>query len=283
MTFNVYLLNMLSHPELVSIKNDQNYLDPYGYAPVANIDHNIMSTLALGEPLIYGREGTCDINTIVAIHPTPNHEGEYGEIPKSEEEIGSIMDVGGYVGGFSRYALEYDGSRPLVIFEPMESNVGMIQKNLEAYKDSIVQKFLFKFAVGYSRNVLIRGDIMSDVHKYMGGTLYDIQGKPFNEDGTDLPEAHSMVRSLDLKEVLLLNQVCTGFEDVFFMKIDCEGGEYPLFENASTEDIRKIKYIVGEFHLDNVEHGNPYNLILKHGYEEYKKPNHSVYFFRRID
>ena len=92
------------------------------------------------------------------------------------------------------------------------------------------------------------------------------------------------VKSIDLDELLLLNEICTGAKDVFFMKIDCEGGEYPLFENASRESVRKIKYIVGEFHAASIE--APDYMFLKHGYERYTIWSHDangLFAYKRID
>lgn len=59
-----------------------------------------------------------------------------------------------------------------------------------------------------------------------------------------------------------------GTKQIFFMKIDCEGGEYPFFEPATTDQIRHIKYVVGEFHKAAVE--APDYMFLKHGYERFK-------------
>lgn len=57
------------------------------------------------------------------------------------------------------------------------------------------------------------------------------------------------------------NKKTKNFNDYFkyynniFMKLDIEGGEYPLFESISDQDLKKIKQLVIEFH-------NPQQIII---------------------
>lgn len=46
-----------------------------------------------------------------------------------------------------------------------------------------------------------------------------------------------------------LNKIIDGFSKVDFLKIDCEGCEYQIFQNASQETLNKIKYLAMEAHL----------------------------------
>ena len=44
-----------------------------------------------------------------------------------------------------------------------------------------------------------------------------------------------------------------SIEHIDFMKIDCEGGEYDIFQQENLEFLKTVKKIVIEFHLDTLE------------------------------
>ena len=44
-----------------------------------------------------------------------------------------------------------------------------------------------------------------------------------------------------------------SIEQIDFMKIDCEGGEYDIFTDENSEFLQSVKKIVIEFHLDTLE------------------------------
>ena len=260
---------MLSRQDLFQLKQNYNYLAK-DY-PLVNIKDKIREEIfpwPEGE-LMYSRFDACDRNTILAIT-----EGkEYGHIPEEPQYPGSIIDIGSYVGGFVRQAIKAKQNRPIIAIEPMISNVAMVQRNARAIADQNDDMYLFNVAVGDSGHINIKAHDESDnnPHRYMGNTVPD-------------GESNERVTSLSLEELLILNEACCQTKNIFFMKIDCEGGEYPLFENVTTDQIRNIKYIVGEFHRTTIE--LPDYLFLKHGYEkinDVSQPSAGIFGYKRID
>lgn len=278
---------MMTEEELIEIGKNENYLNSdnelFLNEVTREIEEKTYDAAVGGEITVYGRSDTIDFNTFTAINP-PSHisymedgvyRGEYDKIPESTE-VGSIIDIGAYVGGFSKYALLSNTQRPLLIIEPLESNISLIKKNLENHKD-LSSTFLFKLSVGSSEKVAVKIGEDDDISQYLGTTYHSIDGKSIDEN--NIPSNYELVQSISLKELLLLNEICTGDESIFLMKIDCEGEEYPFFENASTEDIRKIKHIVGEFHKDS----SPDELFIQHGFEQRRKNLGTQFYYERID
>lgn len=260
---------MWTHQDLLQLKNQENYLS--ANYPLVDPKHDVATHPVHGSNYpIYGRVGTNDVNTVLAII---DEKGEYGVIPDEPNAPGSILDVGCYIGGFTRLAISSNQNRPVISIEPMISNVAMIQRNIRQFPVYPKGNFLFNVAVGESGHTFIAGNPDDAVHKYMGNTS-NVEQNP----------THTKVKCINLEELILLNEICTGTKDIFFMKIDCEGGEYPLFENAATEHVRRIKYIVGEFHNASVE--TPDYMFLKHGYKRYKVTDHDaggLFGYKRID
>jgi FkbM family methyltransferase len=264
---------MWTYQDLLQLKTNENYLSndyPLADSELPVITHPLHDS----NYLIYGRVGTNDVNTVLAI---VDNLGEYGRIPEEPQSPGSIVDIGSYVGGFVRLALEANQNRPIVAIEPMIANVAMVQRNTRQFPNNPAGTYLFNLAVGVSGHVPIcgppepaPGDV---VHKFMG-----------NVNGAENNPTSRIVKCINLEEFLTLNEICTGTKQIFFMKIDCEGGEYPFFEPATTEQIRHIKYIVGEFHNASIE--APDYMFLKHGYERFKISENDaggLFAYKRID
>ena len=264
---------MWTYQDLLQLKNNENYLDdncPLVDPKSEIIEHTYNGPL--GNYPILSRIGSNDTNTVLAIIDGGGSP-EYGFIPVEPNTPGSILDVGCYIGGFTRLAICSNQNRPIIAIEPMISNVAMIQRNIRQLPRNPKGNYLFNVAVGHSGHTFISGPPDDQVHRYMGNT-----------SAAELSPSRSEVKSIDLDELLLLNEICTGTKEIFFMKIDCEGGEYPLFENASRENVRKIKYIVGEFHAASIE--TPHYMFLKHGYERYtitQRDANGLFAYKRID
>lgn len=253
---------MWTYQDLLQLKNNENYFS--NNYPLADPEWALVSHPVDGSPYsIIIREGTNDANTVLAIIA---NQGEYGRIPEEPQYPGSIVDIGSCIGGFVRLALESNQPRTIIAIEPMIANVGMVQRNTRQFPQSSTN-YLFNVAVGTSGHTAISGPNGTShndlIHRFMGN-VNDAKNNPSSR----------VVKSINLEEFLTLNEICTGTKQVFFMKIDCEGGEYPFFESATTEQIRNIKYIVGEFHAASVE--SPDYMFLKHGYERFKVNDHDA-------
>jgi len=246
---------MTSYDALKNIVTNENWLNK----PNVSINENVnkVEIGLAGQPerwTVCCREKVeVDFNTLYAIIVNK----EYGVLPNQPEISGSILDIGGYVGGFARYAVESKlENRSVIVIEPVSANVGMIQRNMENHKEG---NFLFKAAVGNSGigKILCRSAMEHtdrypiDPSYYVGNVIDYAHYIPIKYDH------YEDVPIWSLEELLNVVEICTGTRNVFYMKIDCEDGEYPLFMNASPQDLRQIKYVVGEFHrekevLDNI-------------------------------
>jgi FkbM family methyltransferase len=260
---------MLSRQDLLQLKEHANYLNK-DY-PLVDIKDNILEEIypfPNGTPM-FSRADSCDRNTILAI----NEGYEYGLIPEEPQCSGSIIDVGSYVGGFIRQAIKSKQNRTIIAIEPMLSNVALVQRNARAIANKNDNLYLFNVAVGDSGHISIKpfDESNTNPHRYMGNKVPD-------------GESNERVTCLSLEELLILNELCCQTKQIFFMKIDCEGGEYPFFENATTDQIRNIKYIIGEFHKSSVE--IPDYMFLKHGFERLNETSHpeaGLFAYKRID
>jgi hypothetical protein len=228
----------------------------------------------------YRKNILVDLNTLIGIVVG----SEYGSIPNDSNAPGCVLDLGGYVGGFSVLA-SLECTRPIITVEPVSENIGMIQRNMEGRAKS--SDVLIKAALGDSGEAIIQC-----ANKMVLNENYSIDPSYFIGELVPLSEGvHAKdlctnivtekVPVLDLAELLTIVEMSTGSRDVFFAKIDAEGAEYPLFQNAKPEDIRKIKYITGEFHYSKETLDN---IFLPLGYVDVIPYDiHNTFAYRRID
>lgn len=137
----------------------------------------------------------------------------------------TVIDIGANIGVFAAFAATRAPGVRVLAFEPFPENYTQLQENVEASGLDNVE--LFEKAVsGSSGNDLLRS--VRDnwaVHSVgPGGT------RPVATISLDDLFAESGIDRCDL------------------LKIDCEGSEYEIFENASAGTFRRIGRIVGEYH-----------------------------------
>jgi FkbM family methyltransferase len=140
------------------------------------------------------------------------------------------IDIGANVGGFCLHA--HNKFEKIYAFEPLKENFLVLNEllrqtgvtNVEAFNNAVYSKS------GKTLN-LVKGssDCSGDVSCYE-----NFDQKDDNFSGT--------CETISLSDILdLLN-----IEHVDYLKIDCEGSEYDIFENF--EDFSKISLIVMEMH-----------------------------------
>lgn len=64
------------------------------------------------------------------------------------------------------------------------------------------------------------------------------------------------------QRVKSLGEVLKNVDTCNFLKIDCEGGEYEIFNNAQRKDLKKIKYIAMEVHKLDKEMERKYSKLI---------------------
>lgn len=140
----------------------------------------------------------------------------------------TVVDIGCYIGDFSLYVAKSFGAS-VIAFEPSHDNYEIAQSNIVRNRlGSLVQ--LNQLALGNGEPV----------------TLYvRRQGEETHVTFAPYPGAVAeRVASLSLKGAL---DMANG--DVDLLKIDCEGFEYSIIENAAVEDFVRVKAIALEYHL----------------------------------
>lgn len=135
---------------------------------------------------------------------------------------GSVIDVGGHTGSFTKFILE-KGARKVWTIEPDPGNFEILSKNLAPYIDA-------------NRVVLINKAIGPAGQKF--GPLND-PGE--NTGGVAYGESES-----GIIDTITLDDIIDEIPGPILMKIDCEGCEY--FAITQMQKLARINAIVGEYH-----------------------------------
>jgi FkbM family methyltransferase len=146
-----------------------------------------------------------------------------------------VIDVGGFIGDFSLYAVKRLNARRVIVCEPSPRNWALLLKNIanNGYADRIepVNK-----AVTDGGNAVMNIDA-PDEYQCMVSAYYPSE------------QPLSAVPGISLGELLRDHAV----ESVDLLKIDCEGGEYAILESTPADVLSRIRNIVFEFHsIDGV-------------------------------
>ena len=150
---------------------------------------------------------------------------EYSGIKKGDV----VLDVGSNLGFFSLFALN-EGANKIFSIEPSPNNFEHLKNNTKDFPQIVtIQK-----AITYEdEQVDFFLDVASSVH-----TLYP---------NSNQKEGNTVIKidGLDINSIIKNY----GIEKIDFLKIDCEGGEYPFFEKIDEDYLsNNIGFIVGEVH-----------------------------------
>jgi FkbM family methyltransferase len=143
---------------------------------------------------------------------------------------GIIVDIGGNVGMFSIYCSLF-GAKEIHAFEPEDENRHIFEQNVEA---------------NHIKNITIYPFAVSDKSE-----KFEIYKAQAVTKRTDYCEPIDVPRQM--VEAFGINSILAGIDEVAILKIDCEGGEYPIFKGITLENLKKIKFITGEFHKSTEE------------------------------
>jgi FkbM family methyltransferase len=166
-----------------------------------------------------------------------------------------VFDVGASVGPFS-YTLEEKNPEKIYCFEPHKELFQTLTKNITSQNARFINK-----AIGS----------VDGTQKLTG---------LFNEQFIEACEGENIqeVETITFKSFIEQNNI----ERIDFLKTDCEGGEYDIFNDENSSWIKKnVKKIVGEWHLGTPELREKF----KHFRDTYLRdfPNHEVYSFDEHD
>ena len=139
-----------------------------------------------------------------------------------------VLDIGANYGFFTKYALEKGASKVYAI-EPNVKTLGYLEKNTQNDPVTIVKGAITDVSGKVELN-LYELSTVSIVKKVDTGQLGEVYAGTVLTDGWNI------------------NDLLMRIMDINFMKIDCEGGEYPLFETIEDRLLCSIPKISGEFH-----------------------------------
>lgn len=175
------------------------------------------------------RDGTNDWNTLTACMT----EDEYAM--RDRRGARTMVDVGGYLGGVGiGYALDNREARVWVV-EPLPANCDLIRANIELNE---VGDRVTLVEAAADRPGRRRTKVLWDFSDTESGQHHRFVGN------SSLAAGSVSRRSADVACVSLPALVAMAGGRIDLLKVDCEGGEYALFEGSA----EGVGDIVGEQH-----------------------------------
>ena len=180
------------------------------------------------------REGTADWNTCQSVMT----EDEYHL--KDLNLSGVAIDVGAYIGSATVALLLDNPGLTVIAVEPLPENIEVLRENL-GRTGVAARCIVMEAATGYGSHSTIWYDFDGD-----DGSVSDFAGQHRyigNAEGHFTLSKGNTGRSVTVLNLTIPEMVPDG--PIALLKVDCEGGEWGLFENPS---IRRVERIVGEWH-----------------------------------
>lgn len=150
----------------------------------------------------------------------------------------TCIDIGGHVGSFVYAALERNAER-VIVFEADQRNFEQLLSNINAHprRDRV---HAFNLAVWRSdkpsTELTVCGFPTVGHNTGCGSVAAVVNGPNFGPA--------SAVKTISLADIV------APLDTVDFLKIDCEGAEFPILFTAPTNTLKKIQRIAGELHTD---------------------------------
>ena len=188
---------------------------------------------------------------------------EYADYFPMQQEA-TVVDVGCHFGYFSFFAaLNLAPQARILALEPSPANFATLQKNLGQNSFHNIEAF----SIGL--------DATSGERTFYGGTSYN---HSFFSGAKKNP---TTITTRSLKDFMTAEKV----QHIDFLKLDCEGAEYPILLNADKETLDKITTLSLEFHDLPTEGYHSLQIIrhLKaHGFEIVKYHHDPDYSFSNL-
>jgi FkbM family methyltransferase len=147
-----------------------------------------------------------------------------------------VIDIGGFIGDFSLYAVKHLNARRVIVCEPSPRNWTLLLKNIanNGYEDRIepVNKAVTADGRDTMMNIHAPDECQNMVSAYFPSE-----------------QPLGAVSGISLGQLLRDHAV----ESVDLLKIDVEGGEYSILESTRSDVFSRIRNIVFEYH--NIDGG----------------------------
>jgi FkbM family methyltransferase len=149
----------------------------------------------------------------------------------------TVVDVGACIGTFTKFAHSLWPHAEYHCFEPNPRSFELLKLNCPFAT-------CYNLAVGDPKNT-----ILTDGVGATGGGYVTTEG----EFETAKAKADGFIYSV-LGEVETISFEAfvddAGFGTIDLLKLDCEGGEWPIIRELTPKTARKIKKLVGEYHIE---------------------------------
>jgi len=146
-----------------------------------------------------------------------------------------VVDIGANIGAFSILSaiIGANGASRILAFEPDIKNLQCMKQNLKL------------------------NDLQSRVEVY-DIAIYDEEGEMefvSSQGNSHVAKKHEKSQANNKVKKISFDDMFEkyGLKHIDVLKIDIEGAEYKLFENASIENLRKVNYITMEMHSASAE------------------------------
>lgn len=151
---------------------------------------------------------------------------DYGNVLKGS----IVIDIGANIGSFALYAA-YKGAKSVFAFEPNKEAYECLVKNVKqnGLEDVIVP---FKLAVSTQTHQPVK---------------FPLSASPYNriqDFGVEPTQEYEMVDTIALSDILEQN----GLDNVYLLKMDCEGQEYAIVLSGNAQVWDKINNVRLEYH-----------------------------------
>jgi len=144
-----------------------------------------------------------------------------------------VVDVGAHIGVFSIFASTKKGAGKVYAIEPAPDNYALLEQNIT--NNNIKNIYPFNLAIS-AKNGKQDFFLYDDT---VGHSLYVRKGMKSNKISVKTSSFENFMKQNKIKHI-------------DFLKIDCEGAEYPLLFNLPKTILEKIKKLSIEYHyVDN--------------------------------
>lgn len=153
---------------------------------------------------------------------------EYTKYGFKINENDCIIDIGGHIGLFTIFVSQFCKNGKIITIEPINENFELLKENLEL--NHIKNVKVFEKAVSDENGTSI---MYFDDEDHAAHSLIQ------NQTNKREIESITLDKIFDLENINRCN----------YLKLDCEGSEFMIMENLSSESYEKIRNIGMEYHL----------------------------------
>ena len=163
-------------------------------------------------------------------------------IKEAEKVLGhrlkTIVDLGGHIGGFSRFATIAHPEAQIYAYEAYEENYDLLKINIATCQNIQANNIIVcgsKSPTGFIKDEQQKDGTFGPVKNTGGGKVV------FDEDGK------APLNSTTLKKIMETNDL----SNIDFLKMDIEGSEFEVLKCAKEDgSLSKVKYLACELHVN---------------------------------